>query len=310
MEIKEKILNIRNEFNLTQEELAEKLYVSRQTVSNWENGKCYPDMETLILISNKFNINLDSLIKEDKKMIKKIDKIVKKSRHKYLNIILIILTTTILLISFYFGYKLFLLNHYNNDYNNEIYIKYYENLEQLTITRNDKVANSNYYDMNFYIDDVTIRQDYIYENIYKMGMRNVITLSKQTNPFYEFYNKGEYYKNLDIEKIFQNNDIFNPIDLIRYFEIMHTRKPNVFWRKNDIELLFLMKNYIVLEQEYGDKSYKRYYFCNELNGIITETKDLYEIEIYHDNDVYLISILKSHFKLELVKELLSSIYFG
>ena len=49
-------------------------HVTRQTVSNWENNKSYPDLQMLIDISNKFEISLDTLIKEDSKMVKTIDK--------------------------------------------------------------------------------------------------------------------------------------------------------------------------------------------------------------------------------------------
>lgn len=79
MSLSKKIINIRKENNLNQESLAEILNVSRQTVSNWENDKCYPDIETLILISDKFDISLDTLLKDDMKMVKEIDKKVEKN---------------------------------------------------------------------------------------------------------------------------------------------------------------------------------------------------------------------------------------
>ena len=74
MNIYKKIMEIRKDNNLTQEEFAEKLNVSRQTVSNWENSKCYPDIETLIIISDKFNASLDYLLKDNVEMIKDIDR--------------------------------------------------------------------------------------------------------------------------------------------------------------------------------------------------------------------------------------------
>jgi transcriptional regulator with XRE-family HTH domain len=51
--------------NLSQEELAEKVYVTRQTISNWENNKNYPDIHSLLSLSSLFNISLDQLIKGD-----------------------------------------------------------------------------------------------------------------------------------------------------------------------------------------------------------------------------------------------------
>ena len=69
MEVGKNISKIRKDNNLTQDDLAEKYYVTRQTISNWENGKSYPDLETLVKISNDFNISLDVLLKEDNKML-------------------------------------------------------------------------------------------------------------------------------------------------------------------------------------------------------------------------------------------------
>ena len=74
MDIGNQILNIRKEQKLTQEEFGRLFYVTRQTVSNWENGKSYPDLQILVDISNKFEISLDSLLKGDSKMVKVIDK--------------------------------------------------------------------------------------------------------------------------------------------------------------------------------------------------------------------------------------------
>ena len=51
--------------DLTQEEVAEKIHVSRQTISNWETGRTLPDITSLVLISDIYNISLDELIKEN-----------------------------------------------------------------------------------------------------------------------------------------------------------------------------------------------------------------------------------------------------
>lgn len=74
MNVGNQVSNIRKENQLTQEEFGKLFYVTRQTVSNWENGKSYPDLQTLIDISNQFGISLDVLLKEDSKMVKTIDK--------------------------------------------------------------------------------------------------------------------------------------------------------------------------------------------------------------------------------------------
>ena len=61
MEIGNKLKAARNEANFTQEEIAEKLGVSRQTISNWENSKSYPDIISVIKLSDIYSITLDAL---------------------------------------------------------------------------------------------------------------------------------------------------------------------------------------------------------------------------------------------------------
>lgn len=74
MNIGNQILTIRKEQQLTQEKFGELFHVTRQTVPNWENGKSYPDLQVLVDISDRFEISLDTLLKEDSKMVKSIDR--------------------------------------------------------------------------------------------------------------------------------------------------------------------------------------------------------------------------------------------
>ena len=74
MNVGNQISTIRKEYQLTQEQFGSLFHVTRQTVSNWENDKSYPDLQMLIDISNQFGISLDTLIKEDPKMVKTLDK--------------------------------------------------------------------------------------------------------------------------------------------------------------------------------------------------------------------------------------------
>ena len=53
MNIGNQILNIRKDNQLTQEEFGKLFHVTRQTVSNWENGKSYPDLQILVSMSNQ-----------------------------------------------------------------------------------------------------------------------------------------------------------------------------------------------------------------------------------------------------------------
>ena len=68
MEIGCKLKNARNEQGITQEQAAELLDVSRQTISNWENNKSYPDIISVIKMSDIYSISLDHLLKEEKSM--------------------------------------------------------------------------------------------------------------------------------------------------------------------------------------------------------------------------------------------------
>ena len=70
MELGTQIRKYRNERTVSQEALAEKVYVSRQTVSNWENDKSYPDVKSLMLLSEVFEASLDQLIKGDVEIMK------------------------------------------------------------------------------------------------------------------------------------------------------------------------------------------------------------------------------------------------
>ena len=65
MALSEKLYELRKKSGLSQEQLAEQLDVSRQAVSKWESGKAVPESDTLISISEYFNVTLDYLMKED-----------------------------------------------------------------------------------------------------------------------------------------------------------------------------------------------------------------------------------------------------
>ena len=65
MEIGQQIQKYRAVLGYSQDELAEKIYVTRQTVSNWENLHTYPDLRSLLLLSETFGISLDQLVKGD-----------------------------------------------------------------------------------------------------------------------------------------------------------------------------------------------------------------------------------------------------
>ncbi len=74
MNIGKNIKKIREDNGLSQEQLGKMFFVTRQTVSNWENEKSYPDLNTIVKLSDTFNISLDKLLKEDPEMVQNISK--------------------------------------------------------------------------------------------------------------------------------------------------------------------------------------------------------------------------------------------
>ena len=99
MDLGKKIMTMRNEKNLSQEQLAEKLNVTRQTISNWENGKFYPDIDSLVNLSKFFSVSLDVLLSYDDKVLdylKDSTDIVKSNK----NILYAVLLNILLIIAF------------------------------------------------------------------------------------------------------------------------------------------------------------------------------------------------------------------
>lgn len=90
----------RKELNLTQQEVADQLNVTRQTISNWEVGKSYPDVPTLIEISNFYELSLDYMLKGDLGFMKKIEKDTKQLDR--LKNIMKFVCSSILVITFFY----------------------------------------------------------------------------------------------------------------------------------------------------------------------------------------------------------------
>ena len=110
MKLEEKILFLRKQKGWSQDDLSEKIDVSRQTISKWENGQTQPGLEQLKSLANTFEITIDELVKEDDEESKVepetviIEKIVEKKKNKLVKYIVIL---CILLL-----YVIFILNRY------------------------------------------------------------------------------------------------------------------------------------------------------------------------------------------------------
>lgn len=101
MEIGKKLKDARMKSGFTQETVAEKINVSRQTISNWENEKSYPDIISVIALSDLYSISLDDLLKGDREMMEHLEECtnVVKSTQKLIGVIILNAVTVILLIT-------------------------------------------------------------------------------------------------------------------------------------------------------------------------------------------------------------------
>ena len=103
MEIGKKLKSARIQKGFTQEAVAEKIQVSRQTISNWENEKSYPDIMSVVSLSDLYEISLDELLKGDNCMLEHLEEstdIVKSNKKLAVTVIAnIVLLLTLVLLS-------------------------------------------------------------------------------------------------------------------------------------------------------------------------------------------------------------------
>ena len=99
MEFNEKLQKLRTNENLTQEELAEKLYVSRAAISKWESGRGYPSIDSLKAIAKYFHVTIDELIGSEE-IVNLAEQDMKSSNKKYTALICGILDCLTLLLLF------------------------------------------------------------------------------------------------------------------------------------------------------------------------------------------------------------------
>lgn len=105
MNIGEQINHLRKKNGLSQDDFANLFNVSRQTVSNWENGKSYPDLEMIINISNHFKVSVDELLKNDTNAVEKIDSEKKKKKFYIVMLIMFLVLGCLIIIGLYAKYQ-------------------------------------------------------------------------------------------------------------------------------------------------------------------------------------------------------------
>lgn len=102
MKIGDQLKKARMDKNLTQEEVAEKIFVSRQSISNWENNKTYPDIGNVIALSDLYQISLDELLKGSNNFMEHLEESTNlvKSNKKLMTLIVVALIVMIVMAIF------------------------------------------------------------------------------------------------------------------------------------------------------------------------------------------------------------------
>lgn len=200
MNIGKHLKTLREKNNLTQEQLADKLFVSRSNVSKWERNISLPDAETLLELSKIFNVSVDDILlgnnKNDSSGVLNIYKQIEKQKKIMLiicvsSIIIILLFLIYYFLSFYNSNKIFLVNGYGNEsyFNNGIII-YTKEKEYLSLGK------------------INSKKDIL-------RMKLVVSINNEENIIYEttsdeiFLLESRGYNELELSKILLNKNKLN-----------------------------------------------------------------------------------------------------
>ncbi|MCC5889858.1 MAG: helix-turn-helix transcriptional regulator [Alkalibacterium sp.] len=129
MELGKKLKEKRLEADYTQKELADILHVSRQTISSWEVGRTFPDLMTLVTLSELYDVPLDNLVKEDSRLVDDItQKVTRSERRKVTNIVLSLLLVVATVSLVFFAYQNYLNSQTNAQglHPNDLYDSHWE----------------------------------------------------------------------------------------------------------------------------------------------------------------------------------------
>ena len=289
--MKNKIKELRIKNNLTQEELAEKLNVSRQTISKWELGETNPNINQAKEISKIFNVSLEELVNEkriNKNIIKKIILIIAI-------FVYIVITLSII------NYKRILYYNISNNTN-------YLNVEQ------KNTVNIKHKDVNDYFQykNIKIRNDFKgYDIIFRDG--NTYSSKKDDKTFSisikeDMLNNiliNSNLKNNELDKFLNNNHINNSIDLL-YYSLENKKHINIYSSIKNMKKQMIIKS--TLNYYFGlNSNLKDIYLLNgEYMGVIMKNKDGVIVELVDKDISYLISI-KTDKDLDYIIDLISTI---
>ena len=265
MKLNDKIFEYRKINNWSQEELADKLDVSRQTVSKWETGKAVPELDKLIALANLFNISVDALVKEEldinnqqnktdsdktqNELWNKISKFLKSKEEFIKKLITAIIISLIIIVA----YKVISnkMNLYKREKDIEKVMNAYKEIvnyegsylitEKYSKKENDKIIETNrQYHMYFEDDKRLVKvTEYDGENSEKIKKQIYIDLSNineygydwKTNT-YSYNGVVEVYTDDWSHKVIDDYTFISPLDKIR-----NVLDENYFNRANPSKLI-------------------------------------------------------------------------
>lgn len=197
MDIGTKLKEHRLAKNFTQEEVANQLNVSRTTVSSWETGRTFPDIEKLIYLSDLYDLSLDQLIKEEPVIMENIITERKSlKRYKGVKIIGLILLACFILYNIYWFGAVYTKNRNLADWKHTATTNYLKkdgytfqahDIRYLDPLLNGNIPVSTYRGNSF---DVEFNGDYIYVGLYEPAGRSPLEIPKDTE-FHLRYKRSE-----------------------------------------------------------------------------------------------------------------------
>ena len=287
---------LRGKNNISQENMAETLGVSRQTISNYENSKSYPDILVLIKLCEVYNISLDELIKGNKELLISIKKDKKRTKIN-ISICVSIIVILLLLISYLFYFKNII--YMNKSINNAISFLLKNNDKFITIEKDKKYNKDEMTDNYIKITDAEYKYitTYLNKNNYKYkSVYRFTNFHKESNDIIGYVIPNEILK--------INYDNSSPylfwsanFDIVKYNDFTDFFEDNIIGKtpsnNNEIMISNVLANLIInsgiktTSGEYYPKNYREiinygdyYYILNnkvKIVGIINYDLAKYDI---------------------------------
>ncbi len=285
MKLSEKLIKLRKENGLSQEEFGNKINVSRQAVSKWENEEAKPDTDKIKEIVKKFNVSYEYLLNDEIVTMEETDKSSKK-KHKmnsFLKVLLIILTIYLLTCVYKFitFYRFYLIANSFSEKNYSLMQSTIIDGKESTYFNMERVGNKILNNTYFYDDDAEIKDEYgnkmpnsiEYTDIDK---REAYILSYDENDGKYHYNdrKEDMINDEEIEDLFKDinhvkentlatipsgfKEIFNYSinPLVYYVDITNRQFKWYSIKDNAGEMVMLSKDYLLdriyIETKFGE----------------------------------------------------------